>query len=131
MRFGKWSALLPPLIVVAGWTDVAWAQGTNDVLEAPAATEMVIEEGGSSRIMLASGILTFGSGVGDAAVVSAGNRGRFAEPVFGPFAILDSLFNPDKIAVARPGAPPAAPTIHVSPVALGAGGYGMLATATF
>jgi hypothetical protein len=129
MSLRKSFVLLPSLIVVAAWTSSASAQGTTDLLGARASTDTVIEAGGPSRVMLPSGILTFGSADLDAAVVPTANRSTDAALALGPFTFVDSLLNPEKVAMSRSSLPK--PTIRLSPAALGAGGYGMLATATF
>jgi hypothetical protein len=127
MRPGKWSALLPPLLVVVAWTDFALAQGTKDLIDAgPRA-----DEGVPNRMILASGILTFGSTDDAGAIIATRDPEADAARGFGPFTIIDSLFNPDKGVVSRSRGSLAKPTICLSPAALGAGGYGMLATATF
>jgi hypothetical protein len=96
MKLATWTAaiLLPPMAVVAAWSDWAHAQETIVAPPAPsqATSETVTGKGGPSRLMLTSGILTFGLTYG-AGVVVAATSDRDADhrmfvPVAGPWMDL-------------------------------------------
>ena len=94
MKLVKWTAaVLLPLMGVATWTGAAHAQDAA-VAQAPsqASSETVSEKGGPSRLMLTSGILTFGLTYG-AGVIVAATSDREADhrmfvPVVGPWMAL-------------------------------------------
>jgi hypothetical protein len=49
----------------------------------------------------------------------------------GAFMVIDAFLNPETVTITRSHVSNLKPAIHIAPAAIGVGGYGMLAAATF
>jgi hypothetical protein len=101
MKLAKLSALLAPIAIVSAWPVCARAQevvvsptpeGAPAPAPAQATSETVTGKGGPSRMLLTSGLVTFGLSYG-AGVVVAGTSGLDADhrlfvPIVGPWTSL-------------------------------------------
>jgi len=181
MKLMKWSAALLSVVAAATISEFAHAQdtappptGVAPVTGTQTNSETVTQKGGPSRIMLASGIVTFGVTYGAGAIVAAtsplsadqqmfvpiagpwmdlfdrpdcgGNTGRSCNSetaykvlivadgigqAIGALTIVEAFLNPEVVTTTRSVTASEKPSWRVTPAALGAGGYGMLALGNF
>ncbi len=95
MKLSQWTLMLLPFVATASWGTVGLAQDAVVAPVAPATqtnSETVTQKGGPSRVMLGSGIVTFGLTYG-AGVIVAAESSRDADhnmfvPIAGPWMAL-------------------------------------------